>query len=125
MNDERGRREFLERAAADPSAASDYRRKVEAMIQQKERWLRRGSWAAGAAYAVALLVAIVLMVAGGVWFEGKPKQLWLGVNACFYLVLASVWAFSYMLARHRVEVLKELKGIELRVIEIQQRLDKA
>jgi hypothetical protein len=64
------------------------------------------------------------MVAAGVWFDGQPRQLWLGVNACFYLVLASVMAFNYLMTRSRVEMLKELEGIEMRVIEIQQRLEK-
>jgi peptidoglycan/LPS O-acetylase OafA/YrhL len=125
MNDEELRRLFIESAGPNPGAAQEYRRKVEAMIQEKERWLRRGAWAAGAGYVTALLVAIALMVGGGLWFEGQLKAVWLGVNACFYLVLASVMAFSHLLARNRVEMLKELKGIEMRVIEIQQRLGKA
>jgi Na+/melibiose symporter-like transporter len=124
MNDEELRRMLLESAGPDPGAAADYRRKVEAMIQDQERRLRLGSWAAGAGYAAALLVAITLMVAGGLWYDGQLKAVWLGVNACFYLVIASVMAFSHRLARDRVEMLKELKGIEMRVIEIQQRLGK-
>ena len=122
MNDEDLRRLFLQNAKPDLDAAQAYRGKVEAMIRDQERWLRRGAWAAGAGYASALLVAITLMVAGGLWFDGQLKAVWLGVNACFYLVVASVMAFSHLLARNRVEVLKELKGIEMRVIEIQQRL---
>ena len=125
MNEEELRQLFLENAGPDLGAAHDYRRKVEAMIQDKERWLRRGSWAAGAGYVTALLVAIALMVAGGLWFDGQLRAVWLGVNACFYLVIASVMAFSHMLAKNRVEMLKELKAIEMRVIEIQQRLEKA
>jgi hypothetical protein len=85
--------------------------------------MRRSYWAAGAGYATALLVAITLMVAAGVWFDGQPRQLWLGVNACFYLVLASVMAFNYLMTKSRVEMLKELEGIEMRVIDIQQRLE--
>jgi len=125
MNDEELRRVFLEKAVPDLGAAHQYRRKVEAMIQEQERWLRRGAWAAGAAYATALLVAIALMLAAGLWYEGQPKAVWLGVNACFWLVFASVMAFSHLFAKNRVEMLKELKGIEMRVIEIQQRLGKA
>ncbi len=124
MNDEDLRGVFLQSAEPDLGAAQAYRRKVETMIRDQERWLRWGSWAAGAGYATALLVAITLMVAGGLWFDGELKAVWLGVNACFYLVIASVMAFSHLLARNRVEMLKELKGIEMRVIEIQQRLGK-
>ena len=125
MTDDELRRVLTESAGPDPGAAQDYRRKVDAMIQEKERWLRRGAWAAGVGYSAALLVAITLMVAGGLWFDGQLKAVWLGVNACFYLVVASGIAFSHMLAKTRVEMLKELKGIEMRMIEIQQRLGKA
>jgi hypothetical protein len=124
MSDEQFRRAFLE-GALDPAGVEDYRRKVEAMIQEKQRWVRRGSLAAGAGYVTALLVAITLMVAGGLWFDGQVKQVWLGVNACFWLVFASVMAFNHLIARNRIEMLKELKGIEMRLIAIQQRLDKA
>ena len=124
MSDEQLRRALLERAP-DPGAAQAYRRKVEAMIQEKERWLRRGAWANGVGYVTALLTAITLMIVGGVWFDGQLKQVWLGVNACFWLVFASVLAFNYVLNRSHVQMLKELKGIEMRVIEIQQRLGKA
>ncbi len=52
------------------------------------------------------------------------KQVWLGVNACFLLVFASVIVFNQLVNSSHVKVLKELKGIEMRVIEIQQRLGK-
>ena len=93
------------------------------MIRDKERWLRRGAWATGAGYAAAVLTAVTLMVAGGVWFDGQLKQVWLGVNACFWLVFATAMLFNHLFAKNRVEMLKELKGIEMRVIEIQQRLE--
>lgn len=124
MNDERLRQKLLESADADLGAARDYRRKVEAMIQDKERALRRGAWAAGVGYVAALGVAIVLMVVAGLWFDGQLKAVWLGVNACFWVVIASVMALNRQLAKNRVETLKELKGIEMRVLEIQERLGK-
>ncbi len=122
MNDDTLRQKLLERAGADLGAASEYRRKVEAMIQDRERALRSGAWAFRIGYSAALGVAIVLMIGAGLWFEGQLKAVWLGVNACFWVVIASVMALNRQLAKDRVETLKELKGIEMRVLEIQERL---
>ena len=122
MSDEQLRQALLERAP-DPGAAQAYRRKVEAMIEDMERRLRRGTWANGIGFVSALVTAITLMIVGGVWFDGQLKQVWLGVNACFWLVFASVVVFNHLLNWSHVKILKELKGIEMRVIEIQQRLE--
>ncbi len=122
MTDERLRRALLERAP-DPSELGDYRRKVEAMIEEKERRLRRGTWGNMIGYAAALLTSIVLMIAGGVWFDGQLKQVWLGVTACYFMVFASALQFIHLINWTRLHTEKDLKAIEMRVIEIQQRLD--
>jgi hypothetical protein len=123
MSDERLRRALLERAP-DPGAAQAYRRKVEAMIQEKQRRLRRREWGNVVGFFAALATSITLMIVGGVWYDGQLKQVWLGVNACFLLVFASVIVFNQLLNWSHVAMLKEIKGIEMRVIEIQQRLEK-
>ena len=124
MSDEQLRRALLERAP-DPDDLQDYRRKVEAMIEEKERWLRRATWGNMVGYVSALLTAITLMVAAGVWYDGQLKQLWLGLTACFCLVFALAIQVNHLVNWSYLKTLKELKSIEMRVIEIQQRLDKA
>lgn len=124
MSDERLRRALLERAP-DPAANEQYRRKVEAMIQEKERRLRRATWGNMVGYVSCLLTAIVLMVGAGVWYDGQLKQIWLGVTACFVLVVASVIQINHLVNWSRLHTEKDLKAIEMRLLEIQQRLDKA
>jgi Na+/melibiose symporter-like transporter len=122
MNNEEFRRALLERAP-DPGAAEAYRRKVETMMQDMERRVRLGAWANGVGYVTALLTAIALMIIAGVWYDGQLKQVWLGVNACFWLVFALAVIFNQLMNSTHVKTLKELKGIEMRIIEIQQRME--
>ncbi len=124
MSDEQLRRALLERAP-DPGAVEDYRRKVKAMLEEKERSLRRGTVGNIIGYVCALLTAIVLMVAGGVWYDGQLKQVSLGVTACFFLVFAVGVQVNHLINWSRLHTEKDLKAIEMRLIAIQQRLDKA
>ena len=119
MNDDQIRRAWLDAAGTHLNGADNYRRKVEAMIADKERLVRRGTFAATLGFVTALLVAVALMVGAGVWYEGEVRGVWLGVNACFWLVFASVLAFNRVLTRSQLETLKELKGIEMRILDIQ------
>jgi len=124
MTDEQLRRRLLERVP-DPATVEDYRRKVEAMMEEKERRLRRGTVGNMIGYACALLTSIALMVVGGVWYDGQLKQVWLGVTACFFMVFAVGVQINHLVNWTRLYTEKDLKAIEMRLIEIQQRLDKA
>jgi hypothetical protein len=123
MTDDLLRRGLLDRVA-DPATVEDYRRKVEAMIEEKERRLRRGTVGNMIGYASALLTSIALMVVGGVWYDGQLKQVWLGVTACFFMVFAVGVQINHLVNWSRLHTEKDLKAIEMRLVEIQQRLDR-
>ena len=122
MTDGQLRRTLLERVP-DPATVENYRRKVEAMIEEKERRLRRGTVANMIGYGCALLTSIALMVVAGVWFDGQLKQVWLGVTACFFLVFALGVQVNHLVNWSRLHTEKDLKAIEMRLVEIQQRLN--
>jgi uncharacterized membrane protein YcjF (UPF0283 family) len=122
MTDEHLRRGLLDRVP-DPATIEDYRRKVETMLEEKERRLRQATWGTLVGFFSALLTAIVLMVAAGLWYDGQLKQVWLGVTACFVLVFATGIQINHLINWSRLHTEKDLKAIEMRVIEIQQRLD--
>lgn len=124
MHNEEFRQAILDTAGAPLGAAYAYRRKVESIIRDKERSLRLGALAAWVGYVSALLVAVALMVGAGIWYEGQLHAVWLGVNACFWLVFASIVAFHRALAKGQLETLKEVKAIQMRLIEIQERISK-
>jgi hypothetical protein len=55
-------------------------------------------------------------------YSDKPAAIWLGLSACFFLIGAAVEMVKYSINRSRVEVLKEVKGLELQLLEIKERL---
>ncbi len=48
------------------------------------------------------------------------QGLWFSILACFWFLFGAVFLLKYFISRHNLETLKELKGLELRLLEIQQ-----
>ena len=91
------------------------------MLEQNERTLRRQKWYAGSIWIFVVLMGTCFLTLAGYYSE-KPAALWLGVTACFFLIGASVELVKYFINRSRVEVLKEVKGLELQLLELKERL---
>ena len=47
---------------------------------------------------------------------------WLGFVVCFSLICAGIELVKYYIMRTRVELLKEVKGLELQLLEIKEHL---
>ncbi len=65
--------------------------------------------------------ATCFLTLGGLYSD-KPASMWLGLSACFFLIGAAVEMVKYFINRSRVEVLKEVKGLELQLLEIKEHL---
>ncbi|MHC4777453.1 MAG: hypothetical protein ACYTFG_02620 [Planctomycetota bacterium] len=103
-----------------PGAGQDrYRKEVRNMIEEKEKRLKRerivtsGMW-----IFIVLLSTAFLLIAGH--REGDDR-LWFGIQACFWFFFGAVFLIKYFLNRNRVEFLKEIKGIEMRIMDLQDR----
>jgi len=91
------------------------------MLAKNERTLRLQKWYAGGIWIFLVLMGTAFFVLGGLRTD-TPVGVWLGTFACFVLIGAAVEMVKYFINRSRVEVLKELKGLELAVLEIKERL---
>ncbi|HEY2585242.1 MAG TPA: hypothetical protein VGI81_05715 [Tepidisphaeraceae bacterium] len=49
---------------------------------------------------------------------------WFGVLACFWFLFGAVELLKHFINRARVDVLREVKGLELRILELQEQLRK-
>jgi hypothetical protein len=105
----------------DRAKLAAYRKEVQAMLEQNERTLRRQKWYAGSIWIFVVLMGTCFLTLAGYYSE-KPAALWLGVTACFFLIGASVELVKYFINRSRVEVLKEVKGLELQLLELKEAL---
>jgi hypothetical protein len=120
---ERFRERLLAQFEPDRGKVADYRREVQAMLEKHERTLRFQERQArlmviGTGF---LLMGIGFMtVAYLLW--GERPGVWLGFVACLGLMGAGVELVKYYVNRIRVELLKEVKGLELQLLEIKEQL---
>jgi hypothetical protein len=60
------------------------------------------------------------------WFSGAkldtPKAAWFGTLACFWLLVGATELLKHFINRSRVELLKEIKQVQLQVLEVQKQV---
>jgi hypothetical protein len=105
----------------DSEKLAAYRKEVEAMLEQNERALWWQGWYAGAMWVFVVLLGTAFFVLGGMRSD-SPPGIFLGIFACFMLIGAAVEMVKFFINRSRIEVLKEVKGLELQILELKERL---
>jgi hypothetical protein len=117
------RERLLAQFEPDRGKLATYRKEVQAMLEKNERTLRLQKWYAGSIWIFVVLMGTCFMTLAGLYSD-KPAGIWLGLVACFFLIGAAVEVVKYFINRSRVEVLKEVKGLELQLLEIKEQLQK-
>jgi hypothetical protein len=112
---------LLAQQTADPESLRAYRGEVEAMLARQEKLLRREKWGAGALWVYAVLLGTAFLTLGGLW-QVIPAGVWLPAFAGFLLLGAAVELLKHFINRARVEILKEVKRVEMRVLELHELL---
>ena len=114
---------LLSQSIPEPGRLATYRQEVEAMLEREERKLRLQRWYSGAIWlwAVFLLTGFAL-VAGNA--SDKPVRVYfsLGVMLLAMSIYGAVELLKFFINRARLEVVKDIKGLELRLIEMEGRL---
>jgi hypothetical protein len=120
-NPEPLRERLLAQFEPDRAKLASYHKEVQAMLDKNERTLRLQKWYAGGIWMFLVALGTIFLVLGGQRGD-TPVGAWLGIFACFLLIGGAVEMVKYFINRSRVEVLKELKGLELQVLEIKEQL---
>jgi hypothetical protein len=113
------RERLLARAAPAGDRVEAYRKEVRAMIGEKERQLRREQRLASSMWMYLVILCTVFLVVGG--FREGDDRLWFGILACFWFLFGSVFLLRYYMNRNRLEFLKEIKGLEIRLAELAEK----
>ena len=116
------REALLAQAAPRADRLEAYRKEVRAMIEKKERHLARERRITSWMWVYLVLLCTTFLVLAG--FREGEDRLWLGIQPCFWLLFGVVFVLRYFLNRNRVELLKEVKGLEVRVAELADRIGK-
>ena len=101
-----------------------YQQEIEAMLEKNERRLRLEKWYSGAIWIYAVLFMTGCLVFVGYRAAIAPDVTILAL-AFVILIAGGVEIIKHFINRSRVEVLKELKGVQLQMLAIQERLGSA
>jgi hypothetical protein len=116
-NELKGR--LLAQFEPDRDRLARYRKEVEAMLEQQERSLDRQKWYAGVYWVYAVVLAAVFLVLGAER-AGAPVWFWTTAMGLVLLIGGAVEMVKYVVNRARLELLREIKALELQVREMRE-----
>jgi undecaprenyl pyrophosphate phosphatase UppP len=99
-----------------------YRKEIETMLENQEKSLRRERRMTTVLWIYLVLIATVMMTGSGMLMIHKIEGTWMAVNAVSWLVIGAVFLGSHLINKSRFEVIKEIKGVELRLAALEERL---
>lgn len=115
------RERLLAQFEPDAGKLASHRKEIQAMLAKQERTLRFQKWYAAANWIFVVALGTLFLTLAGM-LEMMPPGTLLGFLSCFFLIGGAVELLKYFMNSHRVELLKELKGLELQVLEIKEQL---
>ncbi len=120
-------RDGLLKRLPQPENLAEYRQETATFIQKIEKTFRRQKWYAGTIWVWVVLLGTGLLLLGGRLAE-KPSNAGtvanLGTTILFFLIAGAVELLKYFINRNRVELLKEIKQVQLQVLELHSLLRK-
>jgi hypothetical protein len=114
------RARLLAHVEPDPDRLARYREEVRLMLEQHERSLRWQKWYAGGLWVFVVLLATSFLLLSG--NTGAPGYFVAVMTALVMLIGAAVEMLKYFLNRNQLEMLKELKGLEIQVRELKDQI---
>src|SRR5262245_53565778 len=100
-----------------------YQQEIQTMLEQNERRLRIEKWGMIALWLFAVAFMTLCLVLVG--YFGKAPELTLLAFAFLLLLCGGIEIVQHLTNRSRVSVLKELKNIGIKVLSLEERLDKS
>ncbi len=120
----KGKKTMKERLLAQESFDPEkqkYRKEVEKMLEKQIRALRREKIITHSLWIYLVILCTIFMTIGG--FTPDPTmKLWFGILACFWLLFGVVFILRYSINHNRIEIMKELKAIQLRIEELHEKI---
>jgi hypothetical protein len=104
----------------EPGRLAAYRRETQAMLDREERSLRRyGRFTAAMWVLLVLMGTGYALVAG--WAPDKPPKVYfsIGLTVLMLLIGGAVQLVAGFVARARLELARDIKSLELRLIELE------
>ncbi len=92
------------------------------MLEAQEKSLRRERRLTAAMWTYLVLITTALITCSGVFLLHKVEGTYAAVTAVFWLLFGAVFLLGHQINKSRFEVIKEVKGVELRLADLEARL---
>ena len=114
---------LLRQHVPEPEKLANYRKETQAMLEVEERRLRfHGRFTAAIWIMLVVMGTMYALVAG--WSRDQPTKVYFSIGVMLMVLFfgGAVQLVAGFIGRARLEVAKDIKGLELRVIEIESLL---
>ena len=98
-----------------------YEKETEAMLNQLEAGLRREKWGSGLLWVYAVIFMTAALLITGYRNQTQPEVMIL-TFAFVLLIVGSAELIKHFINRSRVEVLKEMKSLEMMIHDLKSQL---
>ena len=116
-------RELLLSRLPQPANLAAYQQEVSSLLAENERKLRRNKWTVVRVWIFVIAVSVPFLWMAGRHFNTSQGNWFLGLVG-FWVLFGTVEIAKYVGHQGRVEVLKELKQIQLQILELHGLLGK-
>lgn len=99
-----------------------YRKEIETMLEDQEKALRRERRMTTVMWIYLVALTTILLTGSGLLMSHKVEGTFMAVTAVFWFLFGTVFLLSHLINKSRFEVIKEVKGIELRLAALEERL---
>jgi hypothetical protein len=118
-NDDSLRECLLRQHMPDPEKLATYRKETQAMLEREERRLRFHARFTAAMWIFFVAMGVMYALVAG-WSADKPTKVYftIGITLMMLLFGGALQLIAGFIGRARLEVTKDIKGLELRIMEL-------
>jgi hypothetical protein len=114
------RERLLRQHVPEPEKLANYRKETQAMLEREERWLRfHGIYTAAIWIMLVVMGMMYALVAG--WSRDQPTKVYFSIGLMLMMLMfgGAVQLVAGFINRARLGVVKDIKGLELRIMELE------
>jgi hypothetical protein len=114
------RERLLRQHVPEPEKLANYRKETLAMLEREERRMRFYTRFTAAIWIMLVLMGMMYALVAG-WSQDQPVKVYftIGLTMMMLLLGGAVQLVAMFIGRARLEVVKDIKGLELRLIELE------
>ncbi|QEH35414.1 hypothetical protein OJF2_39660 [Aquisphaera giovannonii] len=104
------------------SAYQAYRKEIETMLATQEKALLRERRMTAVMWIYIVALTTILLTGSGLLMFHKVEGTYVAVTAVFWFLFGMAFLFRHLINQSRFEVIKEIKGVELRLAALEEKL---